>query len=302
MENFKFDEKIEEYSVPDILTNNIKKILSTKIIIDTDINYELADYFVNKGGILDVLVKEKMNWIDWKQLKESCKSASSMTIENNGILMEFLSQNYLSYFFNIKSLIYYERVSYESPENGNDLLFFDDNGNVYIFEVKSKISSNFSHTYLKEKIKNAYTSLFCSKEMKNHEKLAIARDSIDGIKLDDSFKDKVFDILERIEDVKGEFIDLCNEENIILNICIIGNGFNYTEEQIKDDLIDLIFKSVYCKSNCPYKYKQKCIIEKLKKSIILNIVSIEFNSDLNISLLNDNIVKIIDEKGLDKRC
>ena len=31
MENFKFDEKIEEYSVPDILTNNIKKFYLQKL-------------------------------------------------------------------------------------------------------------------------------------------------------------------------------------------------------------------------------------------------------------------------------
>lgn len=304
MNNYNFKKQLKEISVPIELISNIKKILSSEVKIDGDINRILAEFLVNDGGILNVLSKEEMGWFDWKQLKESCKSSSNMTIENNGILMEFLCQYILPNIFNIKSLILYQEPSFESPENGNDLLFFDSDGNIFIYEVKSKISDDFGHITLKAKIKNAYTSLFCSKEMKNHKKISIARKVTSDLEILDEVKDKIFSLLEKVEDVEGNIIDLCEDEEIFLNICIISNGFQYTELELKKDLIDSIRTSVYCKSNCEYldKDNRVCRINHLSKTVVLNIINIEFNTELNINNLNDNIIQIIDDKGLDIRC
>lgn len=304
MNNYDFMKELKELSVPSELMSNIKKIFSSVVKIDGDINKILAEFLVNEEGILNVLSKQQMSWIDWKQLKESCKSSASMTIENNGILMEFLCQYILPSIFNIKSLILYQEPSYESPENGNDLLFFDTNGNIFIYEVKSKISDDFSHIELKSKIKNAYTSLFCSKEIKNHKKISIARNVTTNLEISDQIKDKIFSLLEKVEDVEGNIINLCGDKEIFLNICIISNGFQYTELELKNDLIDSITSSVYCKSNCEYIDKENriCKINRLSKTIVLNIISIEFNTELNINDLNSNIIKIIDDKGLDIRC
>lgn len=304
MKNYNFKKELKEISVPNELILNAKKILSSEVKIDGDINQILAEFLVNDDGVLNVLSKEEMSWIDWKQLKESCKSSSNMIIENNGILMEFLCQYILPNIFNIKSLILYQEPSFESPENGNDLLFFDTDGNIFIYEVKSKISDDFSHTTLKAKIKNAYTSLFCSKEMKNHKKISIARKVTNNLEISDEVKDKIFSLLEKVEDVEGNIIDLCEDKEIFLNICIISNGFQYTELELKNDLIDSITSSVYCKSNCEYLDKDNgvCKINRLSKTIVLNIISIEFNTELNINDLNDNIIQIIDDKGLDIRC
>ena len=89
-----------------------------------------------------------------------------------------------------------------------------------------------------------------------------------------------------------------------MNICIISNGFQYTELELKNDLIDSITSSVYCKSNCEYIDKENgiCKINRLSKTVVLNIISIEFNTELNINDLNSNIIEIIDDKGLDIRC
>ena len=302
MSSLNYKKQITEYAVTNELVDNIKKIISTKFIIETDVNLELANYFVNNGGILDVLSKDSMSWFEWKQLKESCKSATTMTIENNGILMEYLSQNFLTDFLNIYSLIYYEEPSFESPENGNDLIFFNTAGNIFIFEVKSKISSNCTHIYLKKKIKDAYTSLFCSEELKNHKKISLARKLITGIDVQEDIRDKIFDLLQEVEKVNSNIIDLCNNKDIFLNICIVGNGFNYTEEELKEDLIDVIKTSTYCKRGCKNLVDGKCNINRLDKSIIFNIISIEFSTELDINLLNNNIVKLIEDKGLDIRC
>ncbi len=295
---------INEIVVPKELLSNIKKIFSSKIKINGDVNQILADFLVNGGGILNVLSKKQMSWIDWRHLKKSCESSSGMTIENNGILMEFLCQYILPNIFNIKSLILYQEPSFESPENGNDLLFFDEYGNIFIYEVKSKISNYFGHIVLKEKIKNAYTSLFCSKEIKNNKKISIARNVTDNLEIDNNMKDKLFRLLEAIEDVKGNIVDLCSNEDIFLNICIVSNGFEYTEEELKNDLVHAVQSSVYCKKNCKYidKINGICKINRLGKSVILNIISVEFNTELNINSLNSNIIKIIDDKGLDVRC
>ena len=110
--------------------------------------------------------------------------------------------------------------------------------------------------------------------------------------------------IKLVEDVEGNIIDLCKDKEIFLNICIISNGFQYTELELKNDLIDSITSSVYCKSNCEYHDKNNgvCKINRLSKTIVLNIISIEFNTELNINDLNDNIIQIIDDKGLDIRC
>ena len=242
-----------------------------------------------------------MSWIDWKNLKRSCERSKSMSIKNNGILMEFLSQNILPKIFNIDSLILYQEPDFESPENGNDLLFFDSNGNVFVFEIKSKISKNFDHFELKKKIKNAYISLFCSKEIKNQKKISIARKVASGLAVIDTTRHKIFDLLEKIDDVEGEIINLCSSNEIFLNICVIGNGFNCTDEEIQEDLVDALSTSVYCKKTCKYNDLDKnvCTIGLLSKSIILNIISIEFDTELNIVDLNDCIIKLIDDKELD---
>lgn len=304
MINYNFKNNSQEIIVPKELLSNVKKIFCTKVKIDDDINKKLAEFLINDNGILNVLSKDSMSWIDWKHLKESCKSCSYRAIENNGILMEFLCQYILPNIFEIESLILYKEPSFEDPESGNDLLFFDTNGNVYIYEVKSKISSDFSHIQLKQKIKYAYTSLFCSKELKNHKKIATARNVTDTLDLNNNIKDKIYGLLEKIEDAGGNISDLCNKDDIYMNICIISNGFQYTENEILDDLIDCINTSVYCKGSCEHidRVNGICKINRLSKTIILNIISIEFNSELNINKLNNNIIKIIDDKGLDLRC
>lgn len=304
MINYNFKNNSQEIIVPKELLSNVKKIFCTKVKIDDDINKKLAEFLINDNGILNVLSKDSMSWIDWKHLKESCKSCSYRAIENNGILMEFLCQYILPNIFEIESLILYKDPSFEDPESGNDLLFFDTNGNVYIYEVKSKISSDFSHIQLKQKIKYAYTSLFCSKELKNHKKIATARNVTDTLDLNNNIKDKIYGLLEKIEDAGGNISDLCNKDDIYMNICIISNGFQYTENEILDDLIDCINTSVYCKGSCEHidRVNGICKINRLIKTIILNIISIEFNSELNINKLNNNIIKIIDDKGLDLRC
>lgn len=304
MLNYDFKKSSEEIIVPISLLSNVEKIFCTKVNINEDINEKLAAFLINDGGILNVLTKDKMNWIDWKQLKKSCKSCSAKSIENNGILMEFLCQYILPNIFDIKSLILYQEPSYESPENGNDILFFDCKGNVFIYEVKSKISNEFSHTELKEKIKHAYTSLFCSKELKNHKKISIARNVTSNLELDDVTKDKIFALLEKIEDAEENISDLCIEDDIFMNICVISNGFQYTNEEILNDLNNAINTSVYCKNTCEYNDKENkiCKINRLGKTFILNIISIEFSTELNINKLNENIIKIIDDKGLDVQC
>jgi len=304
MINYNFKNNSQEIIVPKELLSNVKKIFCTKVKIDDDINKKLAEFLINDNGILNVLSKDSMSWIDWKHLKESCKSCSYRAIENNGILMEFLCQYILPNIFEIESLILYKDPSFEDSESGNDLLFFDTNGNVYIYEVKSKISSDFSHIQLKQKIKYAYTSLFCSKELKNHKKIATARNVTDTLDLNNNIKDKIYGLLEKIEDAGGNISDLCNKDDIYMNICIISNGFQYTENEILDDLIDCINTSVYCKGSCEHidRVNGICKINRLSKTIILNIISIEFNSELDINKLNNNIIKIIDDKGLDLRC
>lgn len=304
IKDFDYKNNTIELNVPKELKKNIKKILITKVKIFEDINDKIADFLVNEGGILQSLSKEKMTWSDWKNLKESCKDCDNMTLENNGILMEFLCQYILPNIFDINILILYKDVSFESPEPGNDLLFFDMKGNVYIYEVKSKICDDFNHIQLKRKLKSAYTSLFCSKELKNHKKISIARETTTNLSLSNEIKEKLFLSLEKIEDVRNNIITLCEEKDIKLNLCIIGNGFDFTIEQLKDDLIEIINTSIYCKGNCEYndKKNKKCTVNRLKKSIILNIISIEFDTKLDISTLNNNIVTIIEEKGLDVRC
>lgn len=301
MKTHNFNDDIREIEVPEKLKSNIKKIYISKSSFEQDINEVVANFLVNDDGILDVLAMEKMSWIDWKNLKGSCEHAKSMSIKNNGILMEFLSQNILPKIFNINSLILYQEPNFESPENGNDLLFYDENGNVFVFEVKSKLSKEVGHLELKEKIKNAYTSLFCSKELKNKKKISIARKVTTGLNILDSTRQKLFNLLERIDNVQGEIIELCSESEIFLNICIIGNGFECTDEEVQNDIIDALNSSIYCKAKCKYNDLEKnaCTIDILSKSIILNIISIEFNTELNIIDLNNCIIKIIDEKGLD---
>lgn len=304
MISYNFKNNSKEIIVPEKLLSNIKKIFCTKVKIDDDINERLASFLIDDDGILNVLSKNNMTWSDWKNLKESCKSCSARTIENNGILMEFLCQYILPKIFNIESLILYQEPDYESPESGNDLLFFDSNGNVFIYEVKSKISNEFSHTQLKEKIKHAYTSLFCSKELKNHKKISIARRVTGNLDINDVTKDKIYKLLEKIEDVGGNISDLCDEDDIYMNICIVSNGFQYTEEEILGDLVSCINTSVYCKNSCEYIDKENkiCKINRLSKTIILNIISVEFSSELDINKLNSNIIRIIDDRGLDLRC
>ena len=304
MISYNFKNNSKEIIVPEKLLSNIKKIFCTKVKIDDDINERLASFLIDDDGILNVLSKNNMTWSDWKNLKESCKSCSARTIENNGILMEFLCQYILPKIFNIESLILYQEPDYESPESGNDLLFFDSNGNVFIYEVKSKISNEFSHTQLKEKIKHAYTSLFCSKELKNHKKISIARRVTGNLDINDVTKDKIYKLLEKIEDVGGNISDLCDEDDIYMNICIVSNGFQYTEEEILGDLVSCINTSVYCKISCEYIDKENkiCKINRLSKTIILNIISVEFSSELDINKLNSNIIRIIDDRGLDLRC
>lgn len=64
----------------------------------------------------------------------------------------------------------------------------------------------------------------------------------------------------------------------------------------------MIKTSTYCKRGCKNLVDGKCNINRLDKSIIFNIISIEFSTELDINLLNNNIVKLIEDKGLDIRC
>jgi len=300
MIDYRYKEHTREIKVPLELEKNIEKIFSTSVIIN-NINEELAKFLVDDNGILSALNKEIMTWTDWKYLKESCKSSSRMTFENNGILMEFLCQYILPNIFDINSLLLYQEPSFEDPEGGNDLLFFDSKGNVFIFEVKSKISNNYSHTELKKVIKKGYTSLFCSSEIKNHKKICIARKITEDLYLSKSKKDIIFDSLETIEEVEGNIISLCNNDKIFLNICIIGNGFNYTDEELREDLKDALFSNNYCKRNCKYNdtTNHNCTINRLQKSFILNIISIEFPEELSVTELNNKIIQRIEIGKLD---
>ena len=137
MRTHNFNDDLHEIEVPEKLKSNIKKIFVSKTKFEHNINEVVANFLINDGGNLDVLAMNTMSWIDWKNLKRSCERSKSMSIKNNGILMEFLSQNILPKIFNIDSLILYQEPDFESPENGNDLLFFDSNGNGFVFEIKS---------------------------------------------------------------------------------------------------------------------------------------------------------------------
>lgn len=300
MINYKYKENTREIAVPLELKNNIDKISTTKVIV-RNVNEELAKFLVDENGIMSALDKESMSCHDWKYLKESCRNSQRMTFENNGILMEFLCQYILSDIFAINSLILFQEPDYETPESGNDLLFFDSKGNVFIFEIKSKLSDTFSHSELKKTIKKGYTSLFCSSEIKNHKKICIARNITDKLEIPESKKETIFSSLEKIEEVEGNIIGLCNDDNIFLNICVIGNGFNYTDEELGIDLIDALLSNVYCKTNCKYNdtINNKCTINRLQKSFVLNIISVEFPEELNIVSLNNEIINRIDERKLD---
>lgn len=304
---YKYDYKknTREIIVPNKLKNKIKNIFVSRISYNENINDIIAEFLIKDRGILLTLGKSLMTWTDWRQLKMSCLEAGNKTFSNNGILMEFLSHYILPNVFNLHSLLSFEIPSYETPESGNDLIFFDSNCELFIFEIKSKVSNDFSKNELKIKIKNAFTSLFCSKEIKNAKKIKIARDSVEeGLDLTEEEKEKIFYQLDKLESSEGKIIDLVDDEYIKFNICIIGNGFDVDDVTLINELPNLINTTIYCKSDCCYRDKDNhiCMINQLDKMVVLNIVNIEFNRELDLVLLNSKIVDLINSEGLDKRC
>lgn len=176
---------------------------------------------------------------------------------------------------------------------------------MYNYDYKKNTREIIVPNELKNKIKNAFTSLFCSKEIKNAKKIKIARDSVEeGLDLTEEEKEKIFYQLDKLESSEGKIIDLVDDEYIKFNICIIGNGFDVDDITLINELPNLINTTVYCKSDCCYRDKDNhiCMINQLDKMVVLNIVNIEFNRELDLVSLNGKIVDLINSEGLDKRC
>lgn len=303
MEKFNIKDKII-YKVPSNISGKIESISVLNLYINKDINEVLAEYLVTERNIKKILLKKELTWIEWRQLKKSCESALTATLKNNGILMEFIGQILIAEIFNIESLIKYNNPNYETPEQGIDIIFYNENLEIFIFEVKSKVSDNNNISEFCGKIKNALTSLYCAKELRNQKKLAIARETInDSVALNKEKKDILFNLLEQIEDNDEDFEELSKKDNITLNICLIGNGFNITQEEINNNLGKFINSTRECKSNCKNADKDhdKCLINKLGNIKIINMISLEFAKELELEELNKQIIKKIEEEGLDSR-
>lgn len=303
MVKFNIKDKII-YEVPSNISGKIESIEVLNLYIDKDINEILAEYLVTERNIKKILLKKELTWIEWRQLKKSCESALTAVLKNNGILMEFIGQILIGEIFNIESLIKYHNPNYETPEQGMDIIFYNENLEIFIFEVKSKVSNSNNISEFCGKIKNALTSLYCAKELRNEKKLAIARETInDSIALNKEKKDTLFNLLEEIEDNDEDFEELSEKDNITLNICLIGNGFNITQEEINNNLEQFIYSTRECKSNCKNadKVSDKCLINKLGNIKIINMISLEFAKELELEELNKQIIKKIEEEGLANR-
>lgn len=303
MEKFNLRDKII-YNVPSDIEGKIENICVTNLYINEDINEVLGEYLVTKRNIRKILFKDELTWIDWKQLKNSCNNASNAAFKNNGILMEFIGQIIITEMFNIESLIKYHNPNFETPEQGTDIIFYDDNLEVFIYEVKSKVSRNSDINEFCKKIKNALTSLYCARELRNQKKLAIARETIqDSIILNKEKKDALFNIIEQIDENNNNFEELGKKDNITLNICLIGNGFNINQKDLNENLSQYINSTFACKDGCNNadKIQNKCLVNRLANIKIINMISLEFAKELDLNELNKQIVKKIEEEGLDNR-
>lgn len=303
MVDFNFKDQ-KSYDVPKNLEEKIQRICITNVYVNEDVNEILSEFLVKERNIKKILFKDDLNWIDWKNLKTSCNNAQDMAFKNNGILMEFLGQIIITQMFNIRSLIKYHTPNFETPEQGTDIIFYNDNLDIFIYEVKSKVSRNNNIEEFCKKIKNALTSLYCAKELRNQKKLALAREEIqESIILNKENKDKLFNIIQEIDDNNNDFEKLSEKENITLNICVIGNGFDITQDELNNNLYKYIYSTLACKENCANadRIKNKCLIDRLSNIKIINVISLEFAKELELSELNKQIVKRIEEEGLDIR-
>ena len=102
---------------------------------------------------------------------------------------------------------------------------------------------------------------------------------------------------------RNNFEELSKKDNITLNICLIGNGFNITQNELNQNLYRYINTTLECKNNCTNvdREKNKCLIDRLNNIKIINIISLEFAKELELTELNKQIVKKIEEEGLDNR-
>ena len=78
---------------------------------------------------------------------------------------------------------------------------------------------------------------------------------------------------------------------------------NITQEEINNNLENFIYSTRECKSRCANIDKEsgKCLINKLGNIKIINMISLEFAKELELEELNRQIIKKIEEEGLDNR-
>ena len=276
--------QIEDIKFEDKRLKNVKLI---QMIDKRDINLLYAEYLLSNDNFFQYL-QDKTNISNSKKylvrvLQQKIKKMHNSKLKNDGVIMPFLSFQFIKKFYDVEILYLYSKADLEKSKFGADAIFVKEN-TLFIVEYKSSKNKKNEENIFKIFVK-AVHSLYGTDGF-NLSTLDYCRDNLETIQLKNP--KKIIDLIDYYEENDRNLSALVSKEGLSFNVCIITPIGECSKEKLKQYIIDK-----YLTCNCNEECKKfECI--QYKEIKLNEIIHIQLYKDFNLEQLYNNMINLLE--------